>query len=173
MAVYQGKATQQGFDPTATTVDSKEDRISFLTAIRSHVQLQLGLDPEANEEELNREIDRHHYPRVATRLTIEDHDVWVSRPLWVSPAIVGRCTAGYWGVRCGTKGVVFVKDIWRTNVEDVVLEGDAQGPRGEGSEAHPKRAVPRGCKSQRSERVADNTPVFNSFAISTPDHASG
>ena len=31
---------------------------------------------------------------------------------------------GYWGVLCDTKEVVFVKDVWRTNVEGVELEGD-------------------------------------------------
>lgn len=44
--------------------------------------------------------------------------------MWVSQVIVGRCTAGYWGVRCDTKAVVFVKDIWRADVENVGLEGD-------------------------------------------------
>ena len=37
---------------------------------------------------------------------------------------LGRCTAGYWGVLCGTREVVFVKDVWRTNAEEVELEGD-------------------------------------------------
>jgi len=120
----RAKQPQQGFDPTAAAVDPKEDRASFLTAIKSHVQLQLGLDPETDGEKLNREVDGHYYLGVITRLTIGDHDVWVSRPLWVSPAIVGRCTAGYWGVRCDTKDVVFLKDIWRANVNDVELEGD-------------------------------------------------
>ena len=118
----KAKPAQQGFDPTAVAVDSEEDRDSFLVAIRSHVQLQLDLDPTTNE--FNDEVSRHYYPGAITRLTIGSHDIWVSRPLWLSHAIVGRCTAGYWGVRSDTKEVVFVKDVWRTNVKDVELEGD-------------------------------------------------
>lgn len=121
--VRAGQA-RQGFDPTAVAVDSEQDRGTFLAAIRSHVQLQLGLNPETDKEKLDNETDRHYYHGVITRLTIEGHDIWVSRPLWLSRAIVGRCTAGYWGVRCDTEDVVFVKDIWRTDVEDIELEGD-------------------------------------------------
>jgi hypothetical protein len=115
---------QQGFDLTAAPVDSEKDRDSFLTAIRSHVQLQLALDPMTDKEELDREVDKHYYLAVINRLRVGNHEVWVSRPLWLSHAIVGRCTAGYWAVRCDTKAVVFVKDVWRTNVKDVELEGD-------------------------------------------------
>jgi len=118
------KPPQRGFDPTAVAVDCNADRDSFLTAIRSHVQLQLDLDPKTDEEELRHEVKKHYYPGVITRLTIADYDVWVSRPSWLSPAIVGRCTTGYWGVRCDTKDVVFVKDVWRKNVKGVELEGD-------------------------------------------------
>ncbi|KAF9650769.1 hypothetical protein BDM02DRAFT_3259485 [Thelephora ganbajun] len=116
--------TQQGFDTKVQAVDSREDRHSFLTAITSHIQLQLSLDPQTNKKELEGEVNRHFDPRAIARLTIGNRDVWVSRPLWVSHAIVGRCTVGYWGALCDTKDVVFVKDIWRTNVEDVELEGD-------------------------------------------------
>jgi len=120
------KATklQQGFDPTAVPVDSKEDRHSFLAAIRSHAQLQLDLDPETDKEDLDRAVEGHCYRGAITRLTIENYDIWVSRPIWVAPSVLGRCTTGYWGVRCDTKDVTFVKSIWRTNVEGVEQEGD-------------------------------------------------
>jgi len=120
----RAKDHQRGFDPTAVTVDSNEDRDLFRKAISSHVQLQLGLDPETDKKELLDEIDRHYYPEAITRLTIGGSDVWVSRPLWQSHAIAGRCTAGYWGVLCDTREVVFVKDLWRANAEEVELEGD-------------------------------------------------
>jgi len=115
---------QQGFDPTAVAVDSREDLDSFVAAIRFHAQLQLDLDPETDEEELSHAVDEHYYRGAITRLTIGNYGFWVSRPLWVAPSIVGRCTAGYWGVRCDTKDVAFVKSVWRTDVEDVQLEGD-------------------------------------------------
>jgi hypothetical protein len=115
---------RMGFDLTAAPVDSGTDSNSFREAIRSNVQLQLALDPQTDKEELDREVNRHFYQGAITRLAIGDYDVWVSRPLWVSSTIVGRCTAGYWAVRCDTGAVVFVKDIWRTDVSDVELEGD-------------------------------------------------
>ena len=114
----RAKDHQRGFDPTAVTVDSNEDRDLFQKAISSHVQLQLGLDPETDE------TNRHYYPEAITHLTIGGSDVWVSRPLWQSHAIAGRCTAGYWGVLCDTREVVFVKDVWRANAEEVELEGE-------------------------------------------------
>ena len=86
---------QRGFDPTAVAVDSKDDRDSFLAAIRSHAQLQLDLDPETDGEELDREVNDHCYYGAITRLTIGNYDIWVSRPIWVAPFVVGRCTAGY------------------------------------------------------------------------------
>ncbi|KAF9644190.1 hypothetical protein BDM02DRAFT_3122282, partial [Thelephora ganbajun] len=115
---------QQGFDTKVRAVDSQGDRHSFLAAITSHVQLQLDLDPETDEKELKCEVDRHFDPGAIARLTIGNRDVWVSRPLWVSRTVVGRCTVGYWGVLCDTKDVVFVKDVWRTNFKDVDPEGD-------------------------------------------------
>ena len=115
---------QQGFDSTATAVDSKEHRDSFLRVVRSHVELQLALGPETPEDKLDAEVNRHYDSGVLTRLAIEDRKFWVCRPLWVSRAIVGRCTVAYWGVDCDSKEVVFVKDVWRTNVEGVEMEGD-------------------------------------------------
>jgi len=120
----KAKPARQGFDPTAIAVGSTADHNSFLAAIMSHVQLQLGLDPETDKKEFDHEVGKHYYHGAITRLTIGDFDIWVSRPLWVSQAVVGRCTAGYWGVRCDTGDVVFVKDVWRTDVEGVELEGD-------------------------------------------------
>ena len=58
---------QQGFDPTAVAVDSKEDHNSFSVAIRSHAQLQLDLDPDTDKEELDRAVDDHCYRGALTR----------------------------------------------------------------------------------------------------------
>ena len=55
--VRAGKV-QQGFDPTVTLIDSDEDRGSFLEAIRSHVQLQLALDP--GTKELDKAVNEHY-----------------------------------------------------------------------------------------------------------------
>ena len=113
-----------GSDPTAQSIDSVTDLRTFREAITSHVRLQLALGPDTSEKDLEEEVNKHYSDQVLTRLTIGNRSVWVSRPMWVSHAIVGRCTVGYWGVLCDTKEVVFVKDVWRTNVEGVELEGD-------------------------------------------------
>jgi hypothetical protein len=115
---------QQGFDPTATSVDCEVDGRSFTDAITSHLRLQLALGPDTPKEELDTEVSKHYYPKSLTRLVLEHCNILVSRPLWVARAIVGRCTVGYWGVRCDTKEVVFLKDVWRTDVKEVKLEGD-------------------------------------------------
>ena len=114
---------QQGFDRTANSTKSDEDRRSFVKAITSHVRLQLALGPDTAGEVLGDAVNTHYCGGAVSRVGMESYDVWVSRPLWVSHAIVGRCTAGYWGVRCDTKEVVFLKDVWRTDVETVQSEG--------------------------------------------------
>lgn len=63
----RAKEYQRGFDLTAVAVDSKEDCNSFREAISSHVQLQLGLNPETDEKELLEEIDSH-YPLELSRV---------------------------------------------------------------------------------------------------------
>ena len=54
--------------------------------------------------------------------------VLVSRPCFTSHSPTGHSTCGYWGVVIGESvqesEVVFVKDIWRSNVEGVEREGD-------------------------------------------------
>jgi hypothetical protein len=135
---------QQGFDPTAKSLDSKKDLDAFLKAIKSHVQLQLNFGPETPEKKVEEEVNRHHCPNVLTRLHIGNYFIWVSRPLWVSHSIVGRCTVGYWGVRCDTKEVVFVKDVWRTNVAEVELEGDILNQLGKKGVSHIPTVVSHG-----------------------------
>ena len=40
-----------------------------------------------------------------------------------STSATGRSTVGYWGIECKSGKVVFVKDIWRTNIPEVETEG--------------------------------------------------
>lgn len=114
---------QQGFDPTAFSRVLEQERDLFLEAVRSHVQLQLALGPKTPAKNLDSHVDIHHNPGVITRLVVEGRSFLVSLPLWVSTAVTGRCTVCFWGVDCDTKQVVFVKDVWRTNVEGVEQEG--------------------------------------------------
>ena len=120
------KATNErrGFDPSAVAVTSEEERLKFACAIMRHVGEQL---PGAGNKKVWEEVDRHYWPGAVTRLTVgtgtEAHNIWVSRPMSTSPGVTGRSTRGYWGVRCGSDEVVFVKDIWRANASDVDMEG--------------------------------------------------
>ena len=120
------KATneQRGFDGSARAVDSPEERQRFYDAIKKHVQEQL---PELSDKEVEEEANRHFCPGVLTRLTVgadeEARDILVSRPMFTSKGATGRSTMGYWGVDCTTDDVVFVKDVWRTDVPDVRTEG--------------------------------------------------
>ena len=120
------KATneQRGFDRSAVAVTSEAEKRQFVDAIRKHVGEQLpGLSAEGIEEE----VDRHFWPGTITRLTVGAgagaHDVWVSRPIFTSGGPTGRSTIGYWGVEYKSGKVVFVKDVWRTDVLGVETEG--------------------------------------------------
>ena len=120
------KATNEGrgFDPSAVAVTSEAERFRFACAITRHAKAQLsGL----NVEEVREEVDKHYWPSAVTRLTVgtgaETHSIWVSRPMFTSPGVIGRSTKGYWGVRCESDEVVFIKDIWRTNAPGVDVEG--------------------------------------------------
>jgi len=43
--------------------------------------------------------------------------------MFTSKGATGRSTRGYWGVDSASGEVVFVKDVWRTDVPDVRTEG--------------------------------------------------
>ena len=160
---------QQGFDPTAVAVDSEEDRTSFLQAIGSHVQLQLSLDPETDKEGLDRGVDKHYYHGILTRLMVEDRSFWVSRPLVQSHAIAGRCTAGYWAVRCDTRDVVFVKDVWRANVKNMELEGDILNHLQDKGVEHIPTVLCHGDATHEGLNFIDHTVrLFTLFGVGTP-----
>ena len=120
------KATneQRGFDGSAVAVDSEADRKMFVDAIKGHVEEQLpGLDTEDIEEE----VDRHVWPGAVTCLIAgagaEAHNILVSRPMFTTKGPTGRSTRGYWGVDRESDEVVFVKDVWRTDVLGMETEG--------------------------------------------------
>ena len=120
------KATdeQRGFDRSAVTVVSETVGEQFVSAIRRHAEEQLsGL----SAEDIKPEVDRHYGSGVITELTVgtgvEAHNFWVSRPVFASQGVTGQSTRGYWGVECDSGKVVFVKDIWRTDIPGVQTEG--------------------------------------------------
>ncbi|KAF9481096.1 hypothetical protein BDN70DRAFT_804152, partial [Pholiota conissans] len=48
----------------------------------------------------------------------------VSRPVAYPISMASRATRGYWVMDLETKEIVFLKDTWRTNAEDMEVEGD-------------------------------------------------
>jgi hypothetical protein len=115
---------QRGFDCSTIAIGSKADRKQFVDAIKEHAREQL---PGLSAEDIKEEVDRHFWPRAVTGLTvgtgIEAHDLWVSRPMFASKGVTGRSTRGYWGVDRGSGKVVFLKDVWRTDVPGMEAEG--------------------------------------------------
>ena len=120
------KATkeQRGFDSSAIPATSEEERLQFVEAIKKHVEEQL---PGLGAEEVWEEVDRHSRPGAITRLTVgagaEARNILVSQPMFTSKGATGRSTAGFWGVECESSEVVFVKDVWRTNIPEADTEG--------------------------------------------------
>jgi len=86
-----------------------------------------GQLPGLSAEDIKSEVDKHYLPNVITRLMVKTgakvHRIWVSRPMFASKAVTGRSTRGYWGVECDSGKVLFVKDVWRTDVPGVETEG--------------------------------------------------
>ena len=115
---------QRGWDLSAESIDSELGRSQFATAIKRNVREQI---PGLNDKEVEEEADRHYWPGAITRLTVGDgartRSFWVSRPMFTSRGPTGRSTIGYWGVDCKSGEVVFVKDVWRTDVLGVETEG--------------------------------------------------
>ena len=120
------KATKEqcGFDSSAIAATSEKERLQFVNAIKKHVEEQL---PGLSAEEVWEEVDKHSRPGAITRLTVgtgaEARDVLVSQPMFTSRGATGRSTAGFWGVERESGEVVFVKDVWRTNIPEADTEG--------------------------------------------------
>ena len=95
--------------------------------------------------------------------------------MWVAPTVVGRCTAGYWAVRCDTKGVTFLKSIWRTNVKDVELEGDILKDLGDKGVEHIPTVLCHGDVTREGLRNHQSlSSVFDHFRHRChPDDACG
>lgn len=114
----------RGFDLSAVAVDSEGEREQFVDAIRRHVEAQL---PGMSAKDTEIEVGRHCWPGAVTRLNVETdmgaYGIWVSRPVFTSKRPTGRSTTGYWGVDCESGEVVFVKDVWCTDVPGVETEG--------------------------------------------------
>ena len=110
----QMTAEQRGLDPTATPA-TPEEIDAFESAV-ANVEI----------ESLRRSVgDQTTYPRF--RLEIRDagdevSDYIVGKALDYNLGVVGRCTRGYLALDRSTNQLVFLKDMWRPDVQGVEPE---------------------------------------------------
>ena len=122
----QSSDAGRGHDSTVGTARPDEE-FMFKNAITEHVRVQLGVE----DGELNSAVSEHYQPGRVSAMHVLSHGTVanisnirrfiVSRPV-VSPlSLSGRGTRGYWAVDPSDGSVVFLKDTWRTPVDE--LEG--------------------------------------------------
>ncbi|KAI9060873.1 hypothetical protein FKP32DRAFT_1730486 [Trametes sanguinea] len=118
---------QRGMDSTVYAATPSEEA-QFLSAIRTHVALQLGL-ASSEETSLNKSVLEHYQPRAVSAVSVGDGDTslirlyLVSRPI-VSPiSATGRSTRSYWAVDKETGRLVYLKDTWRYRTAGAEMEG--------------------------------------------------
>ena len=111
---------QCDFNCSAITKDEQE---IFVTVIKNHVKEQF---PGLSTGDAKKESARHHWPDDITYLTVsgaEVYNILVSWPMFASESANGQLTRGYWGVDMKYGEVMFIKDIWLTDVSGVEVEG--------------------------------------------------
>lgn len=113
---------QRGCDMTVLAATDMEEE-SFARMIRQHITTQLGRDPTREE------IAQHYTPsrvlKVPVRGKNADIQFLISCPVVSPKSVASRATRGYWAVTVsGPEQVVFLKDSWRNNVDDIEVEGN-------------------------------------------------
>ncbi|KAF9484764.1 hypothetical protein BDN70DRAFT_890629 [Pholiota conissans] len=106
-----------------------EEEALFKDGIERHVRSQLGDDFKDIEEEYKRHYETNNVVKLPVRHTTKDGVVnerffLASRPVARPRYMASRATRGYWAMDLETMEIVFLKDTWRTNREDMQVEGD-------------------------------------------------
>lgn len=115
---------QRGYDLSVERGDA-QDQTTFMTAIRTHVGVQLGIPDEAITDS---HLFEHYKPGAVSvmRMFCDDgteEELLVCRPLNSPLSVTGRATRAYWAVDRKTHQVVFLKDTWRYVLEGAEEEG--------------------------------------------------
>ncbi|KAF9484751.1 hypothetical protein BDN70DRAFT_797120 [Pholiota conissans] len=119
---------QRGWDGGVVRASADEEAV-FKDGIERHVRSQLG----DNFKDIAKQHKRHYDPDHVFKLpvrhmtpdgVIKERPLLVSRPVARPRSIASRATRGYWAMDLETKEIVFLKDTWRTNREDMQVEGD-------------------------------------------------
>jgi hypothetical protein len=131
-ALASASDSERGWDTSAQPSHDPKDEELFRDRVTKHVLYQLNM--RRNDPRLADKVNEHYQEQVVIKLLVPsvEHEgevqVLVSRPCFTSHSPTGRSTRGYWGVVVGESvqesEVVFVKDVWRSNVEGVEREGD-------------------------------------------------
>ncbi|KAF9484763.1 hypothetical protein BDN70DRAFT_872007 [Pholiota conissans] len=119
---------QRGWDAGVVRASAKEEAL-FKDRIELHVRSQLVDDFKDIEGEYKRHYEANNVVKLPVRHTTQDGVVdenffLVSRPVARPRSMASRSTRGYWAMDLKTKEIVFLKDTWRTNNEDMEVEGD-------------------------------------------------
>jgi hypothetical protein len=132
-ALATSSDARRGWDTSAQPSHDPKDEALFRDKITDHVLSQLNM--QRDNPRLVDKVNEHYEEKVITKLLVPsaEHEgeliqVLVSRPCFTSSSPTGRSTRGYWGVVVKEtpqeSEVVFVKDVWRSNVKGVECEGN-------------------------------------------------
>ncbi|RPD54652.1 hypothetical protein L227DRAFT_343624 [Lentinus tigrinus ALCF2SS1-6] len=121
---------ERGYDLTVEPASPAEE-ILFRNAIAKHIITQLP--PWSTAGDHQTELNKHYEPNAVTAIflpldpgfDINLRRVLVSRPLATPLSVVGRCTRTYWAYDTFLKRVVLLKDTWRSEPNDPVVDGTA------------------------------------------------
>ena len=122
--------SRRGWDTSAKPSYDPKDEELFRTKVTKHVMRQLSM--KGTDPNLANKVEEHYQEKVITKLLVPSVGlegplrILVSRPCFVSPSPTGPSMRGYWGVvfkeTTQDSDVVFVKDVWRSNVEGAERE---------------------------------------------------
>ena len=123
--------SRRGWDTSAKPSYNPNDENLFRTKVTEHVMHQLGM--KGTDPDLANKVREHYQEKAITKLVVSSTEceplhILVSRPCFVPPSPTGLSMRGYWGVvikeTAQESDIVFVKDVWRSNVEGIEREGD-------------------------------------------------
>lgn len=125
--------TQRGYDNSVRAASSDEEEI-FRSAVFTRLEEDAPFLAITDGEKFKGYVPPEAIAKARLSTYYEEGRVMimhvgneaflVSRPLVTPVSIVSRGTRGYWAVCKSTKAVVFLKDTWRYDVENMQQEGD-------------------------------------------------
>jgi hypothetical protein len=107
----------RGCDMSVFSSSPAEEEL-FHRAVVDHITVQLGgKHTKAN-------IEEHYSSGRVVKVLVKEHHFLISCPVAAPRSLASRATRGYWAVHCESQSLCFLKDAWRTDVEDMEVEGE-------------------------------------------------